>query len=156
MVAFSWREKRISQDLLARKAVNEHRQKDPLVIVKKHFLFYPEYSHGFWRQGPCVPSTFRPASEADVQGCRDVTYTIPVKGCGTVKFDSTVVPGNDEADATWIYNGERPRFDEVEYPLYALLDGEGHFIDSSALGNPVPKACRVGVRGKNRKATAQV
>ena len=124
-------------------AVNEHRQKDPVVIVEKHFLFYPEYSHGIWRQGPCAPSTFRPASEADAQGCRDVTYTIPVKGCGTVTFDWSVVPGNDEADATWTFNGERPKFDEAEYPLYALLDEEGHFIDSPALGKPVPEACRV-------------
>jgi hypothetical protein len=124
-------------------AVNEHRQKDPVVIVKKHFLFYPEYSHGVWREGPCTPSTSGPASGASAPGCRDVTYTVPVKGCGMVTFDWTVVPGNDDADATWMYNGKRPKFDEAEYPLYAFLDEEGHFIDSPALGKPVPEACQV-------------
>jgi hypothetical protein len=124
-------------------AVNEHRQKDPVVIVKKHFMFYQEYSHGIWREVACAPSTSGPTSRADVQGCRDVTYTIPVKGCGRVMFDWTVLPGNDDADAVWTYNGARPKLDEAEYPLYAFLDDEGHFIDSPALGKPVPEACRV-------------
>ena len=31
--------------------VNGRRQREPMVVVKKHFLFYPEYSHGVWREG---------------------------------------------------------------------------------------------------------
>ena len=123
-------------------AVNQHRQKDLVVIVKKHFMFYPEYSHGAWREGPCTQPA-SPASGTDAKDCRDVTYTTPVKGCGTVTFDWSVVPGNDDADATWTYNGARPKFAEAEYPLYAFLDEEGRFIDSPALGKPVPEACRV-------------
>ncbi len=51
--------------------VNERRQNDPMAIVRKHFVFYPEYSQGVWREGQCT--------HIDTEGCREITYTIPVK-----------------------------------------------------------------------------
>jgi len=116
--------------------VNGRRQKEPMVAVKKHFLFYPEYSHGVWREGPCGQPT--PATD----GCRGVTYTVPVKGCGTVTFDWRVFP-QDDGEPSWMYNGTRPKLDEAEYPLYALLSDDGHFIDSPALGKALPDVCAV-------------
>jgi hypothetical protein len=113
-------------------AYNEHRASDPTEIVKKQFVFYPEYSHGAWREGSC-PSV-------DAEKCRDVTYTVPVKGCGTVTFDWHVYPGEDAA-AKWSYNGTSPKIDEAKYALYAVLSEDSHLIDSPALGKPLPENC---------------
>jgi hypothetical protein len=114
--------------------VNERRQNDPMVIVRKHFVFYPEYSHGVWRETQCA--------HTDTAGCREITYTIPVKGCGPVTFDWRVFPGED-GDKTWSYNGTNPNFDETQYPLYAFVSDDAHFIDSPALGKPLPETCQL-------------
>ena len=114
--------------------VNAHRQNDPVVIVRKHFVFYPEYSHGVWREAQCA--------QVDADGCREVTYTVPVKGCGSVTFDWRVFPGED-GDKTWTYNGANPSFDEARYPLYAFVSDDSHFIDSPALGKPLPDTCQL-------------
>jgi len=114
--------------------VNEHRQNDPMAIVRRHFVFYPEYSHGVWREGQCA--------SVDTKGCREVTYTIPVKGCGSVTFDWRVFP-REEGDKRWSYNGANPSFDETRYPLYAFVSDDSHFIDSPALGKPLPNTCRL-------------
>jgi hypothetical protein len=113
---------------------SDRRSKDPVEIVKKHFVFYPQYSHGVWREGECPGAG---ASE-----CRDVTYTIPVSGCGDVTFDWRVFPGED-ADATWTYRGPAPKVDESKYPFYAVLNEDSRFIDSPALGTALPAACQV-------------
>ena len=113
---------------------NEHRSKEPVEIVKKHFVFYPEYAHGVWREGVC--------SNAGTIQCRDVTYTIPVKACGTIAFDWRVFPDED-GDATWTYQGPTPKVDESKYPLYAVLNEDSRFIDSPALGMALPRACQV-------------
>ncbi len=148
-------------------AVNVHRQKDPVVIVKKHFLFYPEYSHGVWTEASCTtagagteskPGSGSAAgagasSGSEVKGCSDVTYTIPVKGCGNVTFDWNVFPGDGDVDATWMYNppptlaGKLPgggqKIDEAAYPFYAFMGEDQRFIDSPALGKAVPEECAV-------------
>jgi hypothetical protein len=111
----------------------QNRSHEPMEIVKKHFAFYPEYQHGVWREGPCA--------NAGGNNCREITYTVPVKGCGPVTFDWNVFPGED-AEATWTYNGTSPKFDEKEYPLYATLSEDSHLIDSPALGKPLPETCR--------------
>jgi len=113
--------------------VNEHRQNDPMGIVRKHFVFYPEYSHGVWREAKCI--------NVDREACREVTYTIPVKGCGPVTFDWRVFRGED-GDKTWSYIGANPSFDETKYPLYAFVSEDSHFIDSPALGKPLPETCQ--------------
>ncbi len=118
-------------------AVNQHRQNDPMGIVKKHFLFYPEYSHGIWHEGPCAETQAGGAGN-----CREVTYAVPVQGCGEVTFDWSVYPGGD-GDKSWSYNGARPKLDEADYPLYALLSDDSHFIDSPALGKPLPPTCEI-------------
>ena len=109
------------------------RANDPMEIVKKHFVFYPPYSHGTWRETEC--------RNADTQKCREVTYTVPVTGCGPVTFDWRVSPG-DDADSSWSYQGSSPKFDESKYPLYAVLNGDSRLIDSPALGKPLPPNCR--------------
>jgi hypothetical protein len=111
---------------------NAHRANDPTEIVRKHFVFYPEYSLGVWREGGCA--------NVDGETCREVTYTVPVKGCGPVTFDWRVFPGED-ANTTWSYNGTSPIFDEEKYPLYAVLSEDSHLIDSPALGKPEPETC---------------
>jgi len=115
---------------------NEHRQNDPMGIVRRHFLFYPEYSHGVWREGSC--------GQIDVGTgkCREITYTVPVRGCGSVTFNWRVYPG-DDADKTWSYDGLHPSLNESDYPLYALLTDDSRFIDSPALGKPLPETCRL-------------
>jgi hypothetical protein len=135
-------------------AVNAHRQKDPVVIVKKHFLFYPEYSHGVWTEGPRAAAGAG-AGSGTAKGCSDITYTIPVKGCGDVTFDWNVFPGDGDgdADATWKYNppptlagkvqGRRQEVDEAAYPFYAFMGEDARFIDSPALGKAVPEVCAV-------------
>lgn len=112
---------------------SEKRANDPIEIVKKHFVFYPEYSHGVWKESQCA--------NKDGERCREVRYTVPVKDCGPVTFDWNVFTG-DEADSTsWSYNGPSPRFDENKYPLYAVLSGDSRLIDSPALGKPLPQVC---------------
>jgi hypothetical protein len=110
----------------------QNRSREPMEIVKKHFVFYPEYSHGTWREAPC--------GDAKQDGCRDVTYTISLAGCGPVTFDWRVSQGED-ADSDWTYNGPRPKLDESEYPLYAVLSEDSRLIDSPALGKPLPQTC---------------
>jgi len=111
----------------------QKQESDPEVIVRKHFLFYSEYSHGVWHEAKCP---------ADREYCYDVTYTVPVKGCGAVTFDWQVFRGDDAGDS-WAYKGTRPSFDESKYPLYAMLSPDSHFIDSPALGKPVPDTCQL-------------
>jgi len=111
-----------------------HRANDPIEIVKKHFVFYPEYSHGIWREGRC--------SNEENAECREVTYTTPLEGCGPVTFDWTVFPGKD-ADAAWSYNGTNLKIDENKYPLYAVLNEDSRFINSPALGAELPTSCQV-------------
>lgn len=113
---------------------NDHRSKEPVEVVKKHFVFYPEFSHGVWREAGC------PAGEK--QKCREVSYTVPLKGCGTVNFGWRVFPQED-ADATWSYTGPNPRIDENKYPLYAVLNEDSRLIDSPAVGLPIPDTCQL-------------
>jgi len=112
---------------------NEHRSNDPMEIVKKHFVFYPEYSRGAWREGQCL--------NAGGKKCRDITYTVPIQACGPVTFDWNVFPG-DDADTTWAYNGTYPKIDENKYALYAVLNEDSRLIDSPALGTALPAACQ--------------
>jgi len=113
---------------------NEHRSKQPLEVVRKHFIFYPEYSHGSWREGPCA--------DRSKEKCREVTYTIALKDCGAVRFDWLVFPGDDE-DPTWSYNGTSPRIDESKYPLYAVLSEDSRLVDPPAVGRPLPESCQL-------------
>ena len=120
-------------------AINQRQQNDPVGIVKKHFLFYPQYAHGAWHESPCAPS---PTQAGDAANCRAVSYTVPVPGCGNVTFDWSVYPG-DDANRSWSYNGTRPKLDEADYPLYAMLSDDSHFMDSPALGKPLPQTCQL-------------
>src|ERR1700733_9738118 len=97
----------------------QNRSNEPMEIVKKHFAFYPEYQRGIWREAPC--------SDPGEKKCREITYTVPVKGCGAVTFDWTVLAGED-ADSSWTYNGPTPKFDETQYPIYATLSEDSHLI----------------------------
>src|SRR5271156_1203396 len=45
-------------------------------IVKRHFVFYDDYSHGSWARKACK------GTGDDI--CFDVTYTVPVPACGPV------------------------------------------------------------------------
>jgi hypothetical protein len=111
---------------------NGYRANNPTEIVKKHFVFYPEYSHGVWREGSC--------GGVNGQKCRDVTYAVHVRGCGTVTFHWRVFPDGDAA-AKWSYDGTSPKFDETKYALYAILSEDSRLIDSPSLGKPVPDIC---------------
>ncbi len=113
---------------------NQNRAKDPLEVVKKHFVFYPEYSHGVWREAHC--------SQTNNDACRNVTYTIPVSGCGTITFDWRVI-SQEDADSSWTYLGANPNLDETKYPLYAVLNEDSRLIDSPAMGKPLPQACQL-------------
>jgi hypothetical protein len=113
---------------------NERRSHDPTEIVKKHFVFYPDYSHGSWHEGQCA--------DARKEKCREVTYTVPVKGCGAVTFDWRVF-SDDDGDATWTYQGPSPKVNESKYPLYAVLNEDSRFIDSPALRTALPEVCQV-------------
>jgi hypothetical protein len=112
----------------------QNRSNEPMEIVRKHFAFYPEYQRGVWREAQCA--------SLDRKKCREITYTVPVKGCGPVNFEWQVFPGED-ADTSWSYNGPTPKFDETQYPLYATLSEDSHLIDSTALGKPLPEKCRL-------------
>src|SRR5579863_3637360 len=92
--------------------VNGRRQNEPMQVVKNHFAFYPDYSHGVWREAPCAG--------ASREACKEVTYTIPVQGCGPVTFDWRVFRG-DDGDNGFSYVGAKPALDESKYPLYALV-----------------------------------
>jgi hypothetical protein len=111
----------------------EHRANQPVEIVRKHFIFYPDYSHGTWRDTSCAG----PGG----QECREVTYTVPVRGCGAVTFDWRVQADGD-GGKTWSYKGTTPKFDEDKYPLYAVLSEDSGLIDSPALGKPLPDTCQ--------------
>jgi hypothetical protein len=111
---------------------NQHRSRDPLEIVRKHFVFYPPYSHGIWGKTRCAG--------ASGEECWEVTYTAPVQGCGPVTFHWHVLPYGD-GEPEWSYNGSRPRVDENQYPLYAILSQDSRLIDSAALGKPLPATC---------------
>ena len=112
---------------------NEHRSKQPMEIVRKHFIFYPEYARGSWREGQC--------SNAGKEKCREVTYTISLKDCGAVRFDWLVFPGEDD-DSTWSYNGTSPRIDESKYPLYAVLSEDSRLVHPPAVGSALPETCQ--------------
>jgi hypothetical protein len=113
---------------------NEHRANDPMEIIKKHFVFYPDYSGGVWREEACI--------KAYKEKCREVTYIVSVKGCGPVTFDWRVFPG-EGGDTTWSYQGARPSVDESKYRLYAIVNGDSRFIDPPALGTAPPTVCQV-------------
>ncbi len=34
----------------------QHRAKDPVAVVREHFVFYPEYRNGAWSKGACAAS----------------------------------------------------------------------------------------------------
>jgi hypothetical protein len=112
---------------------NQHRSNEPVEVVKKHFVFYREYSQGVWREGACA--------KVDRAKCRDVTYTVPVSGCGPITFDWNVFP-DDDGDTTWSYNGTTPKVDESKYPLYAVLNEDSHLIDPPAVGMALPSVCQ--------------
>lgn len=114
-----------------------NRAKDPLEIVRRHFVFYPEYSHGVWREAPCGD-----AADAKDANCREVTYATQVGNCGQVTFRWRVFNEAD-ADAPWVYDGTTPHLDESKYPLYAILNPDSRLIDSPALGKPLPSSCLV-------------
>lgn len=112
----------------------DHRSKEPIEIVRKHFVFYPEYRGGTWSEGAC------PAGER--AGCRQVRYDVPVPGCGVVRFDWNVFAGGD-ADLAYAYRGATPKIDERAYALYAMVGEDSKFIDSPAVGKTLPVTCVV-------------
>jgi len=114
---------------------NQRKANSPIEIVKKHFIFYPEYSHGAWRDAPCAA--------AGAAECREVTYSIALKGCGAVDLHWQVFPGSGDGDEAWSYSGASPRIDDNRYPLFAVLNEDSRLIDSPALGKPAPDACEL-------------
>jgi hypothetical protein len=108
------------------------KKSDPsgIEIVKRHFVFYDDYSHGNWARQPC--------QEAGHDKCWDITYTVPVAACGPVTFSWRVFPAEDDLN----YEGAMPRVDETKYAFYAfLVKDDGALIPSQALGKPVPSSC---------------
>ena len=100
-------------------------------IVKRHFVFYDEYSHGTWQRKPCTA--------ADHAKCIAVNYTVPVQACGPVTFSWQVFPTEDDLN----YQGAQPRVDETKYAFYAfLVPDSGTLIPAQALGRPVPETCQ--------------
>jgi hypothetical protein len=100
-------------------------------IVKRHFVFYDEYSHGDWQRKPC--------QAAGHEKCFDITYTVPVPACGPVTFSWRVFPAEDDLN----YQGAQPRVDETKYAFYAfLIQDSGTLVPSQALGKPVPDSCQ--------------
>ena len=101
-------------------------------IVKRHFVFYDDYSHGAWTRKPC--------KAAGHDTCFDVTYTVPVQACGPVVFSWQVYPGEDDL----MYEGAQPRVDETKYAFYAfLIKDSGTLVPAQALGKPVPGTCQL-------------
>jgi hypothetical protein len=109
----------------------QHRARDPIAVVRGHFIFYPEYRAGTWRKTACADAR---------AGCTDVAYTVNVGGCGPVKFEWDVVAG-DDADAAYTYRGATPKIDEGAYALYAVVGADSRFMDSPALGKAAPATC---------------
>jgi hypothetical protein len=112
----------------------QHKAKDPIAVVQKHYVFYPAYRGGAWSEGECDAS--------DRAGCKRVTYTLPVSGCGNVRFDWNVFADGDE-DLGYAYRGPTPKIDEDAYALYAVVGADSRFMDSPALGKKAPVACVV-------------
>jgi hypothetical protein len=109
----------------------QHRAKEPVAVVREHFIFYPEYRAGAWTKSACADGR---------AGCSDVAYTVNVGACGPVKFEWEVFADGD-ADTAYSYRGATPRIDEGAYALYAVVGADSRFIDSSALGKPAPASC---------------
>jgi hypothetical protein len=109
----------------------QHRAKDPVVVVRQHFVFYPEYRSGSWSESACAAS--------ERAGCREVTYTVGVGTCGPVRFDWNVFADGD-AELAYSYRGTAPKIDESAYALYAVVE-DSRFMDSPALGKAPPAAC---------------
>jgi hypothetical protein len=100
-------------------------------IVKRHFVFYDDYSHGVWQRTPC--------QAAGHTSCVEVTYTVPVRACGPVKFSWRVFPAEDDLE----YEGALPRVNETRYAFYSFLVKEtGALIPAQAYGKPVPETCQ--------------
>jgi hypothetical protein len=99
--------------------------------VKRHFVFYDEYSRGEWKREPC--------QDAEHQRCVDVSYTVAVQACGPITFSWRVFPSEDDLN----YEGARPRVDETKYAFYAfLIKDSGTLVAAQALGKPVPQTCQ--------------
>jgi hypothetical protein len=110
----------------------QHKAKDPVDVVRKHFVFYPEYRGGTWSEAACV--------EGDRAGCKQVTYSVPVTGCGVVRFEWNVYADGD-ADLAYAYRGATPKLDEGAYALYAMVGEDSKFMDSPAVGKTAPASC---------------
>jgi zinc ribbon protein len=113
--------------------VGLRRKSDPsgIEIVKRHFVFYDDYSHGAWQHTPC--------QAPDHSSCVEVTYTVPVQACGPVKFSWRVFPSEDDLE----YQGAMPRVNETRYAFYSFLVKEtGALIPAQAYGKPVPDVCQ--------------
>ena len=109
----------------------ENQRNEPLDIVKRHFVFYPDYSHGEWHQELC-PSH-------DPSRCVIVRYTIPLQGCGPVTFSWLVFPERN----TFQYWGTKPSINEMKYPIYAFFDEDSHTLNHPpARGRPLPETCQ--------------
>ncbi len=113
---------------------SERQSKNPTEIVKKHVIFYPEYSHGMWQEGHC--------GQGQSDGCRDVKYTLSVPGCGSVSFDWRVFPDKD-SDTAFSYQGSTPKLNEDKYPLFAVLNADSLLIAPPAVGQPLPQSCQL-------------
>jgi predicted nucleic acid-binding Zn ribbon protein len=100
--------------------------------VKRHFVFYDEYSHGVWQRKPC--------QEAGHDRCVDISYTVPVEACGPVTFSWRVFPSDDDLN----YEGAQPRVDETKYAFYQfLIKDSGTLVPAQAAGKPVPQVCQM-------------
>ena len=100
-------------------------------IVKRHFVFYDEYSHGAWERQAC--------QDAEHRQCVDVSYTVEVQACGPVTFSWRVFPSEDDLN----YKGAQPRVDETKYAFYAfLIKDSGTLVAAQALGKAVPQTCQ--------------
>lgn len=112
----------------------QHKAKDPIEVVRKHYVFYPEYRGGVWSEAACDSN--------DRTGCKRVTYIVPVKACGEVRFEWNVFADGDQ-DLGYAYRGATPKIDEDAYALYAVVGADSRFMDSPAVGKAVPAACVV-------------
>ena len=112
----------------------QHKAKDPIEVVRKHYVFYPEYRGGVWSEDACETN--------DGTRCKRVMYTVPVKACGNVRFEWKVFADGDE-DLGYAYRGSTPKIDENAYALYAVVGADSRFMDSPALGKAAPAACVV-------------
>jgi hypothetical protein len=116
--------------------------------VKKHFVFYPNFSHGDWHSegGKLCGDVFQTGvARFD---CWEVTYTISVEGCGLVTFGWRVDPSED----SWGYQGGTTtaldkygtplRIKDSKYPISAFYDEKGVMNPPWNLGKPLPKTCQ--------------